>query len=495
MTLGRRTAAPRLDLEMLEDVAPDPPPPTRRLRRRTVVAGVTVLAVAAAGAVTAQVVSERREDARVATVGRLPGAAPALDGPPTVLWETTDVELYGGLEVLTRVGLLTGVKDASEGPVQVRAVDPATGRAAWTVDVLDGTGRAQRPPGATAVDAPSGYCDGGPHATVVVCLVDDGLAARTRDGEPVDLPPSRARLVALDPLDGTVTADLSAAAGVADDPSATQGLTFVVLDDVVVLATEIEEGTTAVRAVTLDGATAWERTVHGPTRDTLGLSAVWRVGDALALVTSTDVLVLDAAGKQRYRVPVGDRAVARWDEDTLALLPRDAFAAEGPATLLHADAPVETTHLPVPVALDDGSVPGLVLTRDGPDLRAQGAAGDLWWTVRAGVDVSCLVLDGRVHAVANRRLVTLDARSGRELWRSQTVTALPVTDGRHLLGVAADPGPVRDPGLVALDPADGSEVWRAALPSGAVTLRAHDGMLLAGDPASAEGTVWVLGSD
>src|SRR5690606_18043591 len=79
-------------------------------------------------------------------------------------------------------------------------------------------------------------------------------------------------------------------------------------------------------------------------------------------------------------------------------------------------------------------------------------------------DWQVLLLDGRLHVMGSLALVTLDARTGEELWRSEVTRQAPVTDGRHLLVLARERGGRSE--LVAVSPADGSEVWRAPLPEG-----------------------------
>ena len=143
-----------------------------------------------------------------------------------------------------------------------------------------------------------------------------------------------------------------------------------------------------------------------------------------------------------------------------------------------ADHDVEVVGDVVPFVVDDGSVPGLVLTADGRDLRGWDGDGDELWSVEIPAGEGVLLLDGRVHLDAGTRLVTLDARTGAELWRTAATVERPVTDGRLLLGNAAVPSPGVQTELVALDPRDGSEVWRAPLPDGA-TLVAHHHLLLA----------------
>jgi len=458
--------------------SPAVPPPPRLRRRRSLVVGAAVLAVAVGGAAAGQAVVDARERARIARVAAQPGAVDVLTGPATVLWEMPP-EGMDGTPVRSADGLLVGVEPAADRPVTAVARDPRTGDVVWQVELLDPPVRTV-PDDTAHVYPSSGWCTTSGDPAALVCLVSDGLTVVSDDGELRDLPRTATRLVVLDARDGSVTADLTDAVG-HPLPSS-----FAVVGDLVV--TCAAEGDDAhVRAVTPEGDLAWQVTVPGATSG----AYVVPLTDLVAVVTPTRALLLDAAGEPVRDVPLEE---GRWSarRDALYVLPsiesyeRGRTGAPGAATrrttVVRADGDVELTGDVAYVPVDDGSVPGLVLTTVGNELRAWDGDGDELWSVDlVSPPGEVLVLDGRVHLHTRPTLLTLDARSGAELWRSDELRGGGglVTDGVHLLGVAASAARGAATELVALAPADGSTVWRSPAPDDTVHVRAYEGLLVA----------------
>lgn len=206
------------------------------------------------------------------------------------------------------------------------------------------------------------------------------------------------------------------------------------------------------------------------------------VGDALVLAATLDAAsgtTLASAGT--LATVVGARS------DGTALV----VGSEGYTRLVGPAGEVRLDGVPVRVAVDDGSVPGLALTTGG-GLRAWDArTGEERWRVTAPTQ-GALVLGGLVHVHDGFRVATLAAGTGEVRWEVTApelfhddvaqVTGL-ATDGRRLLvaGVQRATGNAR---LVALDPADGVVVWRADL----------DGLGAPGDVAAVDGVLLGTGA-
>ncbi|GIG41177.1 PQQ-binding-like beta-propeller repeat protein [Cellulomonas phragmiteti] len=489
---------PLHDVELVEDDEPDAPaptapdthPPSRPRRRRAVAAAAALLVVVVGAAVVGQGVVDARERETVAAVARQPGGVDLLAGPPAMRWEASFDDLYLGAEV--RAGdVLVGVQHASQGPVAVAGRDAGTGAEVWRTELVDGTTREQ-PAGTPEAHAWSGQCVGVTgEQHLVVCMAHDGSWV-VADLQSVEVPPSTVRVVVLDVRDGSVVEDLTQALHVTDRPSA-----VAATGGVVAVAVAADAGA-QVHAVRLDGTPAWELTVPGP-RDEDGWGTfVTSVGELVALVTPTELRLLDATGRAVRTEQLDGRFVTGRPGIELYVVPSpmgyergaDGSRVEGArttTTVVRPEGDVEVTGDIVVTQVDDGSVPGLVLTSGGGRLTAWDGEGAEVWSVEVAAPGAALLLAGRVHVDAGSEVLTLDARTGDELWRSSATTALPVTDGRHLLALAAAPQRGQRAELVALDPAGGGELWRGPLPDGTDEVRTHLRLLLAVELGSGEG--------
>ncbi len=477
---------PRRDVELVEDGEPrstdvpaPPRVPTRRRVRRVglgAAAVATVVAVAAVG----QTVVDRREEARLAAVAELPTVAAALSGRPGVLWDVPDDAVLE-TQVRTPDGLLVGVRAETGKSVQAVAFDAGTGSLVWERDLVDAAARQPQDemvrrtvPGSCALDP------GSPGR--VVCLAGDDMWALD-EGALRRVPPTTLRLVVLDTDDGSVVADLT-------DSLAGPGRTsLAVVGDVVVVG-RVSGDRVDVRALTTDGVVRWQTVLPGPVDEDVS-DVVAPLEDLVAVTTSSAVVLLDATGGTVREVPRPDgRSVLRQAPGTpadtsftqLEQLLGARWSAPGPnpprTVVVGADEDVEVLGEVMVLSVDDGSVPGLVITSVGPVLHGWDGDGDELWSVELPAGWGALLLDGRLHMDGGTRLVTLDARTGVELWRTAATVEAPVTDGRLLLGNAATPSRGVQTELVALDPRDGSEVWRTPLPDDA-RLVVHHQLLLA----------------
>lgn len=470
------------DVELVDDrpddggTPPTVPAETPRAPRRRwpLVLGAALLVVLVVVGVTGQVVLDRRDRARLAAVAAHPGGVAPLDGPPAVRWSLEDADLYAVAQLRTPDGLLLGVRRAESGAVEVAGADPATGDVVWRVEVLDAAA-APRPEEAdeNLVGRVPGWCTTyGPQEHLAVCLVGD-----------TDEPGGR--LVVVDTRERTVVDDLAASL-----PAGERPVWATVAGELVVVTTASPDGT-SVRALTVDGTQRWSTTVPEPGPDRATTQAL-ALGDLVALVTETELTLLDQDGATVRTVDLDGRYVYGGDTE-LYVVARSQDGGGTGTTIVRPDGAVEIPGDLVHLTMDDGSVPGLVLASDDGDELTAWVDGVERWSVETRDGWEALLLDGRIYLDAGTDLRALDARTGRELWVSDATATLPVTDGRLLLAAARVAGRGEQAQVVALDPTDGSEAWRAPAPPGTLRLYAHLGLLLATDEAVNGATLTVLG--
>ncbi|UZN03432.1 hypothetical protein [Cellulomonas sp. S1-8] len=472
-------------VEVLLDDAPDEaapsspsdPPPTDRPtappagRRRWWWAAVPVTVVLAL--VVGQVVTDRRESAELAALAAVPGVAATLDRTVAVAW---DVDPGTRLDGAARVGsMLVAAHVTADHAVTLEGRDVATGARAWVLDLVDA--RPAWSPDAQADPAPCVALPARPGQ--VTCLVGDG-GTDLDSGRWTPYPATTTRLLVLDPADGTVVVDREV-------PVSAQWLTP--LGDDVLLVGNVG-GVVHVRSQDLvDGTERWHVTADvaaddGPFSLATAVSALVDEqtlavdhGSAVTLV-STDGDVLRTVGAPTAAVEAG------LTQSTRVATSRPLAAAvvgdETGTTIASAAREVRVDGSPLPVTVDDGSVPGLVLTRM-PRLQAWDADdGEARWATTIVDAQDATILDGRVHVGTSAAVVTFDGATGAELWRVRrpTATGNPATDGRHLYVTASQGGRHSAPyDLVALHPADGTEAWRVPMPVDSA-LAVVEGLLL-----------------
>ena len=320
----------------------------------------------------------------------------------------------------------------------------------------------------------------------VVCLAHDATALRTpvgssgRSATATSTPATGAVLTVVDTATGAVVARHPARAGVA--VAAAVG----VVGDAAVLAAPLDVGTSVWAVDPGTGARRWQ------TRAATGVGGGWLrwgaesrvvpVGDDAVAVLGAGAVLLDAADGSVLTSAGTLATVLGARPDGTALV----VGTEGFTRLLDGDGDVRLDGVPVPVTVDDGTVPHLALTSSG-GLRAWDAStGEQTWRSAEVVGVEqALVVGGRVHVHDGYRVTTLAGGTGEVLWEASApelvgertaVTAL-ATDGARVLVVGRD----RDGSsttLVALDAADGTPAWRETLPDVA-DVTVVDGLLLA----------------
>ncbi len=463
----------RLDVELHEDesVVPEattaaPRPHGGRHRGRWAVALVVVAALALTAA---QVVSDVRERSVIASLAGVEGLLAPLDGPVQVRWERTDVGWPVAVPTPDGAALVS-LRDDGAGGIALTGLDPATGETLWGRDLRRDVD--ERPPG---VDPGTVRCATRVDASGLLTCLRPGRETAA-DGSTVQSSGAGGSWT-VDARTGDLVGDVPLEVGDDVDPRS-----VAVLDDLVVLVSS-DADVVHVRGVDLrSGAERWRRDLP-PTPDdprwpsTAGQASVEAVDATTVAVHDGRMLTLmssDGVELRRFDT-LADLApsdsISRWTSVDRSRHAAVVVRNEG-TSLVAVDGEVTVRGVAVGRGVDDGSVPDLLLTA-GDTVRAWDAGtGEERWaladaTSAGGTSASqALVLRGRVHLSTDRALVTLDGRTGEELWRSPTgLMPFPLlSDGRVVL-LTDPPADGDDEGgeLVALDVAGGRERWRVPL--------------------------------
>ncbi|MBO3103399.1 outer membrane protein assembly factor BamB family protein [Cellulomonas fengjieae] len=483
--MGRRGALQQVELH--EADAPEPrsaPARTRHPRRWAAGVAAVVLALGAVQWVTAS-----REDAAQARLARVPGVLAPVDDTLEVL------RTLGPQDLVTLVGEPAGTLIRGEdGAQSYRWMVPGDQGRGWTAALLGATpvlADTVRTFGDTVctTDEPRGA--GTAAADHVLCVVTDGARRVLDTGAVEEVPATSTELVVLDTADGSV---------VARRPLA-QGTSIAALPSLAVVGGLRGESMTVTAYDPLTGEQRWtyeDAWTPGP-RD----ASVFRAGDLIAVsMPGGELTLLSSEGavvRDGITAPGGETPGAGWGwgletdprDDTLVLLGQ-AFDGTSRATFLAADGDpagdVAVDGTPVTVGVDDGSVPGLLLTADRSLHAWDDATGDELWSADVRSTTTALVVRGRVVVTTERAVVALDGRSGRELWRTDELTGLTpsalLTDGAHILAALDRTGTSGVPALAAYDPATGAEQFRAPYPDGVIELGSVGRALVGRDAAS-----------
>ncbi|GEL95886.1 outer membrane protein assembly factor BamB family protein [Cellulomonas composti] len=418
----------------------------RRGRGRALVAGGVAAAVILA-LVVGQGVLDRQERERRARVAETPGLLYPLGPELRELWRTEATEMLVGTGPIA--GVAVSVQDdafsvrSDDGPAvavpELVGRDPGTGVVLWR----------QQLPGETEPGAQSwlGCAD----------ALDDRhvLCSRSHVHQDGDIWESVTDSTAVvDSRDGTVVRQLDGDTATSWTP-APGGL---------LRADEASDGTgpTVTLADLVTGATLWRRELparsSGRDSDDSDYVTAFATGDSLLVGTPDELWVLDAAGTVTHHetfdddgwaMPVGSGAILRMSSGD----------QPGPgALLLPGGATVETDSYPATIAFDDGSVPDVALLSAADGISGLEARdlrdGRVLWTGRS--QNVPLVLDGTVID-ASGTVTARDARTGDALWTVPDTSATSLaTDGDQVLAISSE-------AVIALDLADGHELWRTAL--------------------------------
>ncbi|WP_309134005.1 PQQ-binding-like beta-propeller repeat protein [Cellulomonas sp.] len=471
------------DVELVEeppgaDAGGDPGtarPRAGRARRWWAVAGA--VAVGLGGLGIAQAVVDARERDRLERALDVAGAVAPLPDALAVRWSPDPhlAPVPGWRDPRTVVA----VRTTTDGAQDAVAVDTPSGDVRWSVPLLPAPGErggATEPAGTRCLAT-------GEHRVVCLAagayLVVEGTSSFTTT-------PTTARLLVLDATTGEVLAEHAARHGDALAHAATRA------GDLVVLLGTDPAGTSHVWAVDAeDGRERWATPLPPAEVDVLsggagsvGPADVRTLADGTAAVVREDgsVVLLDPEDGRRLRAPLPGTAQAH-----VVPLPDGRVEVVVPGrehgTVLRAGGDVRVTGSLVAVRVDDGSVPGLLLARDGGHVRAVDArTGEVRWEVAVPLVDAASLLDGRVHLTTPVLLATVDARTGALLWERPREGASffgVVTDGTLLYEPRRVAGAARRRELVGLDPADGAVRRTVALPSDVTSVQPWAGAVVA----------------
>lgn len=450
-------ARPDATSDATPDAAPSPAA-RRRARRRRWAAGTAAVLVAG-GMLAAQRVVDDRERDRLDRVREVAGAVVPPPAELEVLWASPDVlpRTAGRHDPWTSAGL----RPREDGATEVVAVDAATGADRWVLPLVparDGQG----------VGLGNGCVAAGDDR--IACLGSDvGLTPAPTTGRLTLDGGTTSRVVVVDVPTGEVAADL--------DGTSADGVlahAFAVAGGRAVLVGADASGTPHVWALDLaTGRQVWATTLPAPDEDVLtALVAVdvpYALADGTVAVVARDgsATVLDPADGTVLRGPVRGTApvvaVERLDGRTDLAVPRGEDA-----DVLRAAGEVRVPGRLLPVLVDDGSLPGVLLSTGAGRVHAvDDRTGDVRWTAEVTLADAAAVLDGRVHVTGPSELVTLDGGDGARLWErergSRTWSPGVLTDGTLLYEPRTAEGTAGRPELVGLDPADGTEERVVAL--------------------------------
>ncbi|MFC8190160.1 PQQ-binding-like beta-propeller repeat protein [Cellulomonas sp. NPDC057328] len=466
--------------------APDDAPGRTSSRRRWAATALGVV-VLAGGLWTAQAVVDARERARLEHVREIPGAVVPPPAELRVLWSAAVPP--PGADGRHDPRTFAGLRTHPDGATDVAAVDAATGAEHWVLPLVPPP--AERGAEVFRVGSRCAAADG----DRLVCLGSDVTLPRPDGGVGADVGVATvSRVVVVDAGSGDVEADLSArsAGGV-------HAHAFALTDDRVVLVGLDADGTSRAWALDLaSGRQVWDvalPAVQETSTLLVGADTPWTLPDGTVAVADRDgaVVLLDPADGHVLRGPLrGTSAVVvtpRLDGRAELAVPRGEDV-----DVLRADGDVRVPGRLLEVTADDGSLPDLLLSHGGGRVHAVDAGtGEVRWTTEALLPNGVAVLDGRVHVATAGELATLDGGTGARLWARDRASRVwsngPVTDGTLLYEPRLAGGGADRPGLVAVDPADGTEradvllprdVWSAAPWAGRLVALTTDGVRVLG---------------
>jgi outer membrane protein assembly factor BamB len=406
---------------------------SRRGRRLASTAVLLVVGVVLALSVRDETADERADAALLAVFADVTGIATSLREPLTDPWRLA-VPVPGVALVITQ--------EEHFGRTRTTARDVVTGRTRWLApESVDVAGRGAHCPASAA---------GG---TLLVCQVfgEPGQGGPTTDAVLGGTPD---RLVVLAADDGRV---------VAERELGTTTIGWAVLDDDLVVASRVEARADVERSGVLDGQVRWRTRVPLP-REALARQMQLTAG-AFVVLTGPAAAVIDAgtgdligtwaaSGGGPVQVATSTIGFSVWTS------PREGIWFDR-----HGAAGARLPGAPVVPAVDDGSLPGVVILQDADVLRAVDVHAGILWE-RPRVQRAPVRLDGVVVLEDDDGLRATDLASGTQRWSVQAATAslggTVLTDGLRLLTVGRDAVGARI--LSAYDLRDGSLAWTTAVP-------------------------------
>jgi len=470
----------RLDEVHLDDdgPAPDAPAPVERRRRWPWVTAAVVVVV---GLVGAQRVVDARHAAALARFDDVPGVVHPLTADPHPAWT-----LPADRRQVVRAGdVLVHAEVRDGGRLTVEGLDSATGHVEWSHKLTPPAGDGTTDPSDARLRCRS--------LRASPALADRVACVAAVTG--VQVPAATDPPALVEVLDAHTGASL-------DRWQAAATLWNVTGDQIVtaVPADHGSERTWTITARTPDRGTTWTRTVDWTVEtNSLGSTAHWSLqADADRVLLSADGhgALLGADGGLTRRLD-GDAGTG-WQLGRPGVLVTGEITPQDSTSELDTsvveptlDAPGVPPRRVLPLAVDDGSAPGVAFGRasDGGvaayDVRI---GAELWHAGSVGQPQ--VLLGGRLYTATGYRLVALDARTGHERWTRTLDGDEPFqfTDGRNLYVQGSD-GVLH---AFAVDDGAPGRVFRAAgVPSDVPSHRLSEwnGLLIA-DSLSGQTTVF-----
>lgn len=469
-----------------------------RVRRWWLVGGVAAVALSLVGI---QWVVDAREDAAVARLSAVRGVIPELGETLRVVRAFPQEEIAGFFSgVLTPSGATGRLVVAEDGSQAFTAIDDRTGETTWSTPLVGPD--AER--AAARTSSYGGVCQGDvarhEQAAYVVCLATDGFVAQTQDEEGQfaehRVAATSTRVVVLDTERGEVLAEwpVQEAASVA------------LLGELVVVGNRLDQ---RIEVVAYDLRSGEERWRHEESREARSGEHPGESADPVywRFFTAGDVVVYENGDRFRLLSTTGD--VVRDDLDVDGNRGFSTDPATGDLVRFDVGAAVPTTTLIAPdgdpaadrtltgglveVTVDDGSVPGLVLTADTRLFAWDRASGQPRWEADAELGGGVLVVRDRVYLTTGSALVALDGRTGETVWEqplSMTSVTRLSTDGRGLVLMAGATGGAGSGAAIVHDFATGQVVRRVPFPEPITDVDVFDGVLLGWSQSDA--SMWRL---
>lgn len=431
--------------------------------------------VAAAGAVVlglagVQWVVDAREDAAVARLAAVPGVLAPVGDHLDVVRHLGEAETRA-LQSSIPVGedAWASIRVGSDGSQSFTATDLRTGAEIWSTPLLGPhPGRAAGREKSTGGGCEAGDAGADEVPTWAVCTVTDGYSTFSIASGQETVPATTTRVAVLDTTDGHLVTgwDMAHDAQVGVLP----GLVLVGLR---------REGD--VEIVAHDARTGAERWRHRdtPAPNTSQPTLSWSfdtAGDVVAYADGEHLTVLSAAGEV-VRTDLRSAPAGTLSTDPATGLPiLWSLSSDGSATtLLARDADPARDRLLlgrlVHRTVDDGSVPGLVLTAGDRLYAWDEDTGRARWDTELLAGFTALIARGRVVVCDSTEVVALDGDTGEEQWRAEapgcSFSGL-ATDGRDVLVPSIASGTGGPGGVAAFDLATGERTRRLGFPDGIV---------------------------
>ncbi|HEX5332537.1 MAG TPA: PQQ-binding-like beta-propeller repeat protein, partial [Cellulomonas sp.] len=417
-------------------VGPHPGATARtRVRRRWLIGGAAALAVTLG---VAQWVVTARESATLARLAHVPGVLSPVD-------ETLDiVRRVPAADVAELFGVAgAGLERAEDGSQSFTWVDPAGGPG-WTTELLGPNAAlagAHHVFGGTSCPTDNAPATDIGTAHRVVCLVTDGGTPLEDGGTHEAVPASSRQVVVLSTKDGAVEARWPLERG--------QAIALLPPDIVVVGSMAADSGEVTAYDL-LTGDERWTHEAHlmtatGYAEGGMGMS-LFRAGDLVAYSTPEGRLTLLSAAGDVVRDDLGyqgDVGGSWMIDPATGTLVVQSHTRDGKAhsTVLAVDGDpagdLTVDGQLVYASVDDGSVPGLMLSYDTALHGWDSGTRTARWSHDAYQTTSAVILRGTVYAATARGIIALDGATGAPLWsREGNNTLIPgtlFTDGRHIL--------------------------------------------------------------